>query len=190
MKKLIIFDFFGVICDEVGLPWFREYFPKESFVEIKEKKCLPLDKGDLKEEIFFKDVAVLAGAPDEDVRQDWMGRVKINTDVLDLISSLSGDGYQVVLLSNAASKFIRDILAKYSLEKYFTDIVISAEVHMSKPDPAIYQLTLERNNAKPEEAVFIDDNSNNVTTARMLGIHGVVFKDVVALKNELDVLLK
>jgi hypothetical protein len=43
--------------------------------------------------------------------------------------------------------------------------VNSAEVGLAKPDPAIYQLTLDRLGVRPEEAIFIDDHVRNTDAA-------------------------
>jgi 2-haloacid dehalogenase len=37
----------------------------------------------------------------------------------------------------------------------------------------------------PEESVFIDDVVQNVTAARSLGFHGIVFTDADELRNDL-----
>ena len=57
----------------------------------------------------------------------------------------------------------------------FIDTIVSGEHKMIKPDPAIYQLLLERNQLKPEDCIFIDDTLENVEAAIALGIDGLLF---------------
>ena len=57
----------------------------------------------------------------------------------------------------------------------FIDTIVSGEHKMIKPDPAIYQLLLDRNQLKPEDCIFIDDTSENVEAAIALGIDGLLF---------------
>ena len=57
---------------------------------------------------------------------------------------------------------------------------------MRKPEEEIYRLTLERAGVEPDRALFIDDHEVFVTSARRLGIAGVVFKDVEGLIIELQ----
>jgi putative hydrolase of the HAD superfamily len=58
----------------------------------------------------------------------------------------------------------------------FDHIIASCDVKLIKPDPRIYQLTLERLDCRPDEAVFIDDRPVNVVAAEELGIHGIMYQ--------------
>ena len=40
-----------------------------------------------------------------------------------------------------------------------------------KPESRIFKMMLEKENAKPEETVFIDDSAHNTDVAASLGIH-------------------
>ncbi|MDF3831357.1 HAD-IA family hydrolase [Cupriavidus basilensis] len=60
----------------------------------------------------------------------------------------------------------------------FRDILVSGEVGIAKPDPAIYQLMHARIGARlpgiaPQELLFIDDNAANVAAATALGWQAV-----------------
>ena len=57
----------------------------------------------------------------------------------------------------------------------FIDTIVSGAHKMIKPNPAIYQLLLERNQLKPEDCIFIDDTLENVEAAIALGIDGLLF---------------
>ncbi len=48
---------------------------------------------------------------------------------------------------------------------------------MRKPDPAIYERTLEILQVEPQATIFVDDDPVNVDTAETLGINGVVYTD-------------
>ena len=69
----------------------------------------------------------------------------------------------------------------------FDHIIVSADVKLIKPDPRIYQLTLERIGCQAHEAVFIDDRKINVEAAEALGIKGILFtskaKTIAALSR-------
>ncbi|HEX6384493.1 MAG TPA: HAD-IA family hydrolase, partial [Anaerolineae bacterium] len=54
-----------------------------------------------------------------------------------------------------------------------------------KPDPSIYQLTLNRLGRRPEEAVFIDDSARNIMAARELGMHAIHFNATMDVPAEL-----
>ena len=54
-----------------------------------------------------------------------------------------------------------------------------------KPDPAIYALALKRFGLKPGEAIFIDDNHDNVLSARANGFVTHHFTDAGSLRHDL-----
>jgi putative hydrolase of the HAD superfamily len=65
----------------------------------------------------------------------------------------------------------------------FDALVISGEVGMRKPEPAIYQLAAERLGVRPEECVFVDDLVENVrgaAAAGMVGVHHTALDSTVA----------
>jgi 2-haloacid dehalogenase len=54
-----------------------------------------------------------------------------------------------------------------------------------KPDPAIYALALNRFGLNAGEAIFIDDNFDNVVAARANGFAAHHFHDAISLRTEL-----
>jgi len=59
------------------------------------------------------------------------------------------------------------------LEQYFDDLVLSGQVGLRKPDPAIYRLAADRLGVALEACVFVDDLERNVEVAIELGMVGV-----------------
>jgi 2-haloacid dehalogenase len=70
----------------------------------------------------------------------------------------------------------------------FDGYVVSGELGIKKPDPAIYLHMLSKFKLKPEEAFFIDDRLENVQAARALGIRSHHFENAHALRLELRAL--
>jgi epoxide hydrolase-like predicted phosphatase len=80
-------------------------------------------------------------------------------------------GVRVGLLSNSWG------LSAYPWERLATHFdvqVISGEVGLRKPDPAIYELALERLEVPADRTAFVDDLPHNVEVAADLGLFGVV----------------
>jgi HAD superfamily hydrolase (TIGR01509 family) len=78
----------------------------------------------------------------------------------------------------------------FPIDELCEDVVDSSHVGMRKPERAIYELTCARLGVAPEEAVFIDDNADNIAAARDYGMHTVHFgEDPWAALDELDTLL-
>jgi putative hydrolase of the HAD superfamily len=75
------------------------------------------------------------------------------------------------------------------IDELFELVVDSAFVGMRKPDPRIYELTLERLGLPAEACAFVDDLEHNCEAATALGIHAVWFRDTDQALAELDALL-
>ncbi|MBT2677276.1 HAD-IA family hydrolase, partial [Streptomyces sp. ISL-14] len=67
--------------------------------------------------------------------------------------------------------------------------VISEQVRMAKPDPAIYQLTLDHLGLPAQACVFVDDHPRNLPPAETLGITTVLATDEADTVAELEGLL-
>jgi len=85
--------------------------------------------------------------------------------------------YTNVLLTNFPKHFHDFIKTDWIIDGAFDHIIASCDVKLIKPDPGIYQLTLERIGCQPHECVFLDDREVNVRAAEALGIHGILFND-------------
>ncbi|MEN8162128.1 MAG: HAD-IA family hydrolase, partial [Myxococcota bacterium] len=77
-------------------------------------------------------------------------------------------------------------------DELFEVIVDSSEVGVRKPDPRIFELTLERlGGLEPEQALFLDDAASNVAAAERLGIRSVLVRpDLGDALDALDSLLE
>jgi epoxide hydrolase-like predicted phosphatase len=98
--------------------------------------------------------------------------------------------YKTALLSNAWANLEEWLRTRLRIDDCFDVIVVSALVHMMKPDPAIYHYTLSQLQVAPQEAVFVDDSRPNVEAAAALGIHAIQFTTRGAVLQQLDMLLQ
>jgi putative hydrolase of the HAD superfamily len=62
------------------------------------------------------------------------------------------------------------------LERVFEVVVISGQVGLRKPNPAIYALAADRLGLPPTAVVFVDDLERNVTAAEQAGMLGVLHR--------------
>ncbi|MCX6047676.1 MAG: HAD-IA family hydrolase [Chloroflexi bacterium] len=65
-------------------------------------------------------------------------------------------------------------------------VIMSNEVGISKPDPAIFELALELLEVEPAQAIFIDDIEANVRAAEALGLHGIIHTDWTITRPALE----
>jgi 2-haloacid dehalogenase len=107
----------------------------------------------------------------------------------ELLAELDSAGVPLFAITNFSGEFFPPFRVKYpDMFDRFRDIVVSGDEKMVKPDAAIYRLALDRFGLKAEEAVFVDDNTDNVAGAAALGIHAILFTGESALRAELKTL--
>lgn len=97
--------------------------------------------------------------------------------------------YKTAVLSNANQGVVSSRIGREWLERCFDKVVVSAEVGLIKPDPAIYHYTAEQLGVSPGECIFIDDRSANLHAARELGMSTILYKGFSGAKHELERLL-
>lgn len=103
-----------------------------------------------------------------------------------LVESLAGRGTPLYALSNMPAETWGEVFAAYPILRRFRQIVVSGEVGLVKPDPAIFHLTLARmGGPSPDEVLFIDDSPRNVATADALGFRTHLFRDAAGLERTL-----
>jgi putative hydrolase of the HAD superfamily len=74
---------------------------------------------------------------------------------------------------------------KWDFVNYFDELILSHEIHLTKPNPEIFEYTIQKAGCKPEEIIFIDDGLNNIRTAKELGITGIKYSNIDDLKKDL-----
>ncbi|WP_120460956.1 HAD family hydrolase [Paenibacillus aceti] len=80
-------------------------------------------------------------------------------------------GYQLGLISNW-DQSAREVLSRNQLEELFDEIIISSEVGVEKPDPAIFELALARVQVTAEQSLYVGDNYyDDVRGCQQVGIH-------------------
>jgi putative hydrolase of the HAD superfamily len=97
---------------------------------------------------------------------------------------------RVGILSNTTWEWVRRLRAVEEWERQFDPVLLSCEVGMCKPDPAIFDLLLERLKLPGERVLFVDDRDDNLAAAAPLGIQGHLFTDPVRLRQRLAPLLR
>jgi putative hydrolase of the HAD superfamily len=80
---------------------------------------------------------------------------------------------------------LESIQREYDWFPRFDVLVWSFQLHMAKPDPAIYRYTLQQLGTRPEETLFIDDKLVNVKAAQALGIQAIQFSTIDRLRADL-----
>ncbi len=195
--KTIIFDLGGVLID-----WNPEYLYLDVF------------EGDrVKMNAFFEQVCTMdwnenqdAGYPLSQATEDrialfpeyetlikiYYGRWeemlgKAITGSVQILKKLIDEPrFRLVALTNWSAETFPVALKRFDFLHWFEGIIVSGTEKTRKPFPEIYQITLDRFNIAPSEALFIDDNIRNIRGAEALGINGIHFLTPEKLIKDLN----
>lgn len=91
-------------------------------------------------------------------------------DMIGLAQAARAQGLVLALLSNSFGTDPFDPYAHCGVWDLFDVHVISECEGIAKPDPEIYQRTVERMQLPAEDCVFVDDNADNLPPAAAIGI--------------------
>lgn len=94
--------------------------------------------------------------------------------------------FKFYALTNWSHELFPVALELFPFFHWFDGRVVSGEEGMRKPDPAFYQLLLDRYQLQAHEVLFIDDNLRNVTAAEAMGIASIRFEDPAQLQRALQ----
>jgi 2-haloacid dehalogenase len=107
---------------------------------------------------------------------------------LEIVHDLAERRVPLFAITNFGAEFWDMFRPTQPILDHFGDIIVSGVEKMVKPDPAIYALALRRFNLQPGEAIFIDDNLDNVISASKNGFAAHHFTEAKSLREELVVL--
>ena len=184
--KNIVFDLGGVLVD-LDFKAAINGLQKAGFANVKEQlqafDCEGIfqkfELGEMSADEFRSAIREnsTVSLTDEEVDGLWNAMLlEVPREKLELILHLRGK-YMVYLLSNTNS-IHWDYVCKnafnyrgFRVNDYFEETFLSYEMHLAKPDKAIFEKVLEEANLLPEETLFIDDSEANCKAASELGIH-------------------
>lgn len=111
-------------------------------------------------------------------------------DVWEKVHKLKEKGYKIYILSN----YSENLFTKHTSDTPFIEladgVVVSYQIHLTKPDERIYRYLLDKYNLKAEECLFFDDRQENTEGAIKLGINAITVTSKELLLEELDKILE
>ncbi|NTZ17905.1 HAD family hydrolase [Paenibacillus sp. JMULE4] len=97
-------------------------------------------------------------------------------DVKECMVALKNRGLRLGIISNFAPT-LRSILEHKGILHYFDPVIVSTEVGLEKPDPAIFRLSLERSGLAAEDVLYVGDHDlNDIWAPAQAGIDAVKIK--------------
>ena len=184
--KNIVFDLGGVLID-LDFKSAINGLQKAGFTNVKEQLQAfdregifqKFELGEISADEFRASIRENSNVSltDEEVDSLWnLMLLEIPREKLELILDLRSK-YMVYLLSNTNS-IHWDYVCKnafnyrgFRMDDYFEETFLSYEMHLAKPNKAIFEKMLNDANLLPEETLFIDDLEANCKAAEEVGIH-------------------
>ncbi len=187
--RAVVFDYGNVLChpqqpSDVEIMATVCGLEVPRFQDLYWKFRMPYDRGELNEDSYWAAVAaedgqVLdRGQVAELTALDAKSWSRPNRATIEWVERLRRAGLGLGLLSNMPLEISRYLTAHCDWLALFDSSTFSCDVGQVKPDPAIYQICLEKLNVAAAEVLFLDDIVANVEGASALGIHGLIFDTV------------
>jgi putative hydrolase of the HAD superfamily len=117
-----------------------------------------------------------------------MGELEPNEPLLAHYRALRSRGVRLAILTNNVREWHDIWRSAFDIDALFELVVDSSFEGTRKPEPRIYEITLERLGLEAGDCAFIDDVEVNVTAARELGLHGIHFRTNDQVLEELAAL--
>jgi 2-haloacid dehalogenase len=192
----IIFDYGGVLLEWDPRHLYRRFFPNQpeameqflteiNFVDwnAQQDKGRPFAEAVESLSSEFPQHAHLIHAYDEHWEESVTGAI---TGSVEILKQLKAMKYPLYGLSNWSGETFQRARQKYDFFDLFDDMVISGDVKMIKPEPAIFELSLQKFGKNANECIYIDDSLPNITQAQKMGFETVHFQSPEQLRAELQ----
>ena len=176
MIRCIVLDAHGVI-----------FHPEESNADLL--YCFVEAAGGIRDRVAIRDAYIQAslglGTPedywkkvglDATVEDRYLAQIGLMPGFAAFCVQAQTRGIPVWCLSNDVTRWATKLRARHEVDRHLAGCLISGDVGLRKPDPAIYRLFLERSGYAAKELVFLDDRMNNVDAANEVGFQAIQFR--------------
>ncbi len=106
-------------------------------------------------------------------------------DSVAVLTELKGRGDKVYAITNFSREKWAECLIRFPFLQSFDGVIVSAHERLIKPDPAIFELLMQRYDLAAGDCIFVDDSARNVAAAGALGMQTVHFIEPIDLRSAL-----
>lgn len=107
-------------------------------------------------------------------------------ETIDIVRELKAQGTPLYCLTNFSGEKFPLMRRRFDVFDLFDGIIVSAEVGMVKPDPAVYRYLVQRFGLETCSCLFVDDAEANVEAAALIGMQAVRYQSSRQLRRELQ----
>lgn len=186
--KAVLFDLDGVIIDS-ELYWnkIEEYFAQEHGLRYNNqyrRQIMALSLQEMAEVLHNRfgvrePIKRIVSERNRLALDIYHHRAKLLPGFLSLIKRINQDGYQVALVSSSPRSWIKPVVKRLKLKKWFDKIISADDLtdKHAKPHPAIYLLAARILKVKPAQCIVLEDSVNGVKAAKSAGMFCVAVPD-------------
>jgi HAD superfamily hydrolase (TIGR01509 family) len=171
---------FGVSLEKQGKLW-SKFYPKTVTGKISLRGV---------NKRIYKKLGIPESKVDEWLKQDkriWLEHTKLKKGVKNFLLKIKKKGIKVAILSDTVHplKWRLDFFKKVGLikGKHYDKLFLSNLIGYEKPHPKAYLTVLNYFKVKPEEAIFVGHDKEEMEGARRLGIKTISFSSLQKLKD-------
>ena len=183
--EAIIFDCFGVIYPQAGIPFFERYKASlarnpQAWADLVTK----IDLGQITRQEFYLAQEKITGVPARSAMDEIDSQMNVDRNLVALIKKLKPQ-YKIGFLSNACKEEIEPVF-RDKIDWLFDSMAVSYEVGAIKPDAKMFLVSAQRLGVEPEKCLFVDDSQTNIDAAQSLGMKTLLYPTFGKIPAELS----
>lgn len=189
----IVFDLGGVLFDWNPQKLLQRLYPEagqlvlSSIFEHQDWK--DLDRGRINQTQAVCRMAARTGRSEEELHA-LLHHTRASLTPLEdswaLIGQLHAQQIPLYVMSNMPARTYQYLRQLHDRWHYFSGILISAELGLAKPEPAIFDYLLSHYRLDAAQTILIDDSQDNIDGAREAGLQAIHFNGVENCRQQLQ----
>ena len=150
------------------------------------------NQGHLNGRAYWEKIASDAGCSftleqiEELIETDVLMWASLNEEMLCWVIALQKANIKTAILSNMCEDCLAYMRREFEWLGRLQQLTWSCELGICKPDPAIYLHTCRELKVAPQQALFLDDLPENITSAAQVGLIAIQFENVEQLRRDLE----
>lgn len=174
--KLIMLDLVGVLV-----------FERDDVLNDKEDKIERLFGPNLSDEEYLNNKINIIYDKNEliDITKNIINKLYYVKDK-DIFKKIKDkyNNVKIIIATNHVS-YVKDFIINNFNSSYLDDIIISSEIHLTKPNYDFYKYILDKYNINSNNVLFLDDNKDNIESAGEMGINTILVNKNMNIYDEI-----
>ena len=174
--KLIMLDLVGVLV-----------FERDDVLNDKEDKIERLFGPNLRDEEYLNNKINIIYDKNEliDITKNIINKLYYVKDK-DIFKKIKDkyNNVKIIIATNHVS-YVKDFIINNFNSSYLDDIIISSEIHLTKPNYDFYKYILDKYNINSNNVLFLDDNKDNIESSGEMGINTILVNKNMNIYDEI-----